>query len=370
MSTRAATLTGPRAALRIGWVGVVSVSLALGGAFALVHRTAAQEPLVVTAGGSDGTALVQAFLPGALTIVTGSEVEFLVGSSVPQTVTIGDGPSDINAADWPVSGWSDLVGDSQDPVDMGLVSWIGGNFLNTGPMPVGSTATIRFDVPGTWEVESVVSPGMTALITVVDPGSEPATTLDQADAASQATLDDLLGRTDALRESTSASVESITRSNGATTWNIYADAVTVAGPVAGGGTGYLELLEFVPSTLVIAPGDTVHWTARGRHTVTFPALGQDPSTIDPETPATTAETYDGSRLATSGPLNAQVGSPSGFTLTFPTEGTFGYVCLDHQGLRHVGTIEVVAASPTPPPAPTAAPATQAPASPAASPAVG
>ena len=35
MSTRAATLTGPRAALRFGWMGVVGVSLALGGAFGL-----------------------------------------------------------------------------------------------------------------------------------------------------------------------------------------------------------------------------------------------------------------------------------------------------------------------------------------------
>jgi plastocyanin len=359
-------------------LGVVSASLALGGAFALAQRTAAQEPLVVTAGGADGTALVQAFLPGALTIETGGEIEFLVGSSVPQTVTLGDGPADMNPAEWPVSGWSDLAGDSQDPVDMGVVSWVGDNFLNTGPLPVGSTATVRFEVPGTFEVESVVSPGMTALVTVVDPGTEPVTTLEAADAAAQATLDDLLGRADALRGSAATSVEAITTSDGTTTWNIYADAVTVAGPVAGGGTGYLELLEFVPQTLVIAPGDTVHWTARGRHTVTFPALGQDPASIDPETPATTTETYDGSRLASSGPLNARVGSPSGFTLTFPTAGTFSYVCLDHQGVGHDGTIEVAEAPATPEPVPATSapasappmPASAAPASPGASPAAG
>jgi plastocyanin len=364
MSTRAATLTGPRAALRFGWMGVVGVSLALGGALGLAHRGAAQEPLVVTAGGSEGTALVQAFLPGALTVRTGTPIEFIVGSGVPQTVTLGDGPQDVTRADWPVSGWSDLVGDSDEPVDMGPVSWVGSGFLNTGPMPVGSSATVQFDAPGTFEVESVVSPGMIAVVTVVDPGSEePLTTLDEANAAAQATLDDLLGRADALREARVASVESITASDGTTTWNIYADAASVAGPVAGGGTGYLQLLEFLPQDLVIAPGDTVHWTALGRHTITFPAEGQDPATIDPETPATTAETYDGSRLVTSGPLNAQVGSPSGFTLTFPTEGTFSYVCLDHLGTGHVGTIQVgeTAASPEPV-------ASEAPASPVASPA--
>ena len=145
MSTRAATLTGPRAALRFGWMGVVGVSLALGGAFGLAHRGAAQEPLVVTAGGSEGTALVQAFLPGALTVQTGTPIEFIVGSGVPQTVTLGDGPQDVTRADWPVSGWSDLVGDSDAPVDMGPVSWVGSGFLNTGPMPVGSSATVQFD---------------------------------------------------------------------------------------------------------------------------------------------------------------------------------------------------------------------------------
>ena len=72
-------------------------------------------------------------------------------------------------------------------------------------------------------------------------------------------------------------------------------------------------------------------------------------TIDPATPATTDETYDGSRLATSGQLNAEVGSPSGFTLTFPAAGTFSYVCLDHAGAGHVGTIQVgeLMASPAP-----------------------
>jgi plastocyanin len=166
------------------------------------------------------------------------------------------------------------------------------------------------------------------------------TTLDEADAAAQATLDELLGGADALRDARLADVESITAADGTTTWNVFADASTVATDLSGGGSGYLELLEFVPATLIIAPGDTVHWTSLGQHTVTFPALGQDPASIDPATPATTSETYDGSRLATSGVLNATTGSPSGFTLTFPTEGTYRYVCLEHLDAGHVGTIQV------------------------------
>ena len=58
MSTRAATLTGPRAALRYGWMGVVGLSLALGGALGLARATVAQDdPIVVTAGGGDGAEL-------------------------------------------------------------------------------------------------------------------------------------------------------------------------------------------------------------------------------------------------------------------------------------------------------------------------
>jgi plastocyanin len=254
---------------------------------------------------------------------------------------------------------------------MGLAAWGDSGFINTGPLPAGSTAAVRFEAPGTYEVDSVIHPGMTALITVVDPGSdEPLTTPEQATAAAEATLEDLLGRAAALRESRAASVESITASDGTTVWNVFADAATVATTQPGGGTGYLELLEFVPGTLVIAPGDTVHWTSLGQHTVTFPALGQDPTTIDPATPATADETYDGTRLATSGTLNAQVGSPSGFTLTFPTAGTFSYVCLEHPDAGHVGTIEVVdpaGASAQPAPEPTGAPMPSAPASPAAEP---
>ena len=45
----------------------------------------------------------------------------------------------------------------------------------------------------------------------------------------------LLFFADELRESRAASVESITASDGTTTWNIFADAASVAGPVAGGG---------------------------------------------------------------------------------------------------------------------------------------
>jgi hypothetical protein len=150
MSTRAATLTGPRAALRTAGLGVIGITLALGGAMGLSRAASAQEPLVITAGGGDGTAVVNAFRPGALTIETGSTVTFLVGSDQPQTITLGDGPDDQDPADWPVSGWPDVTGQPEggEPADLGVASWAGSGFLNSGPVPVRLRWPVRGGLRG------------------------------------------------------------------------------------------------------------------------------------------------------------------------------------------------------------------------------
>ena len=108
----------------------------------------------------------------------------------------------------------------------------------------------------------------------------------------------------------------------------------------GGGSGYLELFEMVPDRLAIGVGDTVHWSANGVHTVTFPAAGQDPATIDPQDPAVGGDMYDGTSEYSSGLLNASPGAPTSYTLTFPTAGVFNYICAEHQDVGHVGVIAV------------------------------
>jgi plastocyanin len=110
-------------------------------------------------------------------------------------------------------------------------------------------------------------------------------------------------------------------------------------------------MRFVPPTLEIEAGDTVNWSALLPHTVTFPAAGQDPMTIDPfTTPATTNAVYDGTSLYNSALMAAGPGTASSYELTFPDAGTFDYVCALHQFLGQTGTI-VVSEAPviTPPP---------------------
>ena len=109
---------------------------------------------------------------------------------------------------------------------------------------------------------------------------------------------------------------------------------------------------FSPKTVTVDFGDTVKWTATAVHTVTFPAAGQDPMTIDPfGTPPTTNRVYDGKSLYNSALLaTGAPGTGSTYELTFPKAGTFNYVCALHKFVGQRGRI-VVAAAPviTPPP---------------------
>jgi plastocyanin len=162
---------------------------------------------------------------------------------------------------------------------------------------------------------------------------------------------------DGLTAATLAEVSETERADGTSLWNIFANAQQDPAPQPGGGTGFLELLRFLPPSLQIGAGDTVKWTAFAPHTVTFPAAGQDPMTIDPFTaPATTNAVYDGSSLYNSSLLALGPGTPDTYELTFPTAGTFNYVCALHQFLGQTGTIVVLAApAATPTPATTLPP---------------
>jgi plastocyanin len=327
--------------LRTVLLGAGASSLAFAAAMVLSQTASAQEPLRIAVGEGDGTVAVQAFLPGAVRVDVGDSITFTIASSEPHMITFGDGPTETPPTEWEASGWPTARSTpGGDPVDLGLAIWNGSGFLHSGLLFEGSSATVLFDTPGTFSFLCPIHPGMTGEVTVLEAGEGSATTQAEADAAGAASAEALLGQAEALRESRTASVESITAADGRTTWNVFADASTVATALPGGGEGYLELLEFVPAELTIRPGDTVHWSARGVHTVTFPRTGQDPATLDPSAAMTADETYDGSTTAHSGLLNAAPGAPSSFTLTFPTAGSFPYVCALHAGLGQVGTIVV------------------------------
>jgi plastocyanin len=91
----------------------------------------------------------------------------------------------------------------------------------------------------------------------------------------------------------------------------------------------VQTLQYYPQSITIDAGDTIQWT--------FPS-GEPPA---PNTPGAHAPvgsaTYDGSAYVSSG---FQLLGKS-YALTFPTPGTYTFICLIHQGMK--GTIVVQAA---------------------------
>ena len=87
---------------------------------------------------------------------------------------------------------------------------------------------------------------------------------------------------------------------------------------------------FVPGTVNIKSGDTVHWTNAysTTHSVTF----------DPAMAATTANVALPEGVA---PFDSgNIEEDGGFSHTFTVKGTYKYVCKYHEGMGMVGTVIV------------------------------
>jgi plastocyanin len=299
-------------------------------------------------------------MPGEVTVAVGDSVTWNIGSDDPHTITFGDGPADVPPDAWPVTGFTAPDPTAPPPYDLGSVTYDGTGFINTAIL-FGKTskAAVSFSAAGTFPFYCAIHPGMAGTVNVVEAGGD-VTTQEEADAAGAATSEFLLGQVDSLREQRLASVSETANDDGTTTWNLYADAATEVGPLPGGGTGLLELLEFTPPAAEIGVGDTITWTASRTHTVTFVPEGTDPATVFPELPAAIppmgGTTYDGTAPVNSGFLNFGPGTPSSYTLTFPTEGVYPFLCAIHAPLGQTGVVAVGVPLPSGSPAESGAPA--------------
>ena len=315
----------------------------------LAGTAQAATTLNVGIGVGSGTTAGNVYLPGDMTVLVGDSVKWTTESDEPHSVTFGNGPAGVPPPNWPATGFT---GTNPPPPGTGALtaSYDGTGFLNSELLFKGSSATVTFTKAGSFGFICQIHPGMSGTVNVVASGTT--TTQADADAKAALTRTAILGAVDSLEAATTAQVTETERSDGTSLWNIYTNSIQAPAPQPGGGTGFLELLRFVPPSLEIQAGDTVRWTASAVHTVTFPAAGQDPSTIDPfTTPPTTESVYDGTSLYNSALLSTGApGTGSTYELTFPDAGTFNYVCALHQFLGQRGSI-VVAAAPviTPPP---------------------
>lgn len=343
-------------------VAAAAALIAVSSVMVAAPRVHAATTLNVQVGVGDGPISGNAYLPGAVTVLVGDSIHFAIGSDEPHSVTFGQGPADVPPDQWPVTPWTAPapVAGPPAPVDLGTASYDGSAFTNTGLM-FGKTsgATLTFTKAGTFPFLCEIHPGMAGTVTVVDSGT--ATTQAEADAAAKATSDEILGQVDGVLAARAAAVTTTDNSDGSKTWNVFVDAGVAPAPLPGGGTGFLEVFKFVPDGLEIQPGDTVHWAAFGAHTVAIAPPGTDPATVDPFGPAAGGDTYDGASLYSSGLLNFGPGTPSEYSLKFPTAGVVPFFCALHAFLGQVGTLGVGM------PVPSAAPATSAEPEPAESP---
>jgi plastocyanin len=318
--------------------GLVTGLLASAG---LAPSVQAASTLNVGIGVGAGGVAGNVYVPGDVTILVGDSVKWTTESDEPHSVTFGTGPAGVPPPNWPAAGFT---GTNPPPPGVGALTgtYAGTGFLNTELLWKGSSATVTFTAAGAFPFICQIHPGMAGTVNAVATGTT--TTQAEADAKATLTRTAILGAVAGVEAAQTAQVSETTRSDGTSLWNIFTNSQQDPAPQPGGGTGFLELMRFVPPSLDIEAGDTVKWTALGVHTVTFPATGQDPATINPFTaPATTNAVYDGTSLYNSALLAAGPGVPTTFSLTFPDAGTFNYVCALHLFLGQTGTIVVSAA---------------------------
>jgi plastocyanin len=320
--------------------------------FAWQQRAQAATTLNVSAGYGSGTVAGNAYGPGSPTILVGDSIKWTITSDEVHSITFGSNPGGGPPPNWPVAGFTAPPPGPPAPVTMGPVTYTGTEFLNTGLIRKGSTATVTFNAAGTFNYFCVIHSGMAGNVNVVASG----TTMTQAaaDSAAAATSSLLLGQVAGLRQSTLNSAVGVKLADGTTRWDIWTNGLNPPAAMPGGGTGYLELLEYIPQNLAVKPGDTVHWRATATHSVTFLApsqtvgalLGQygGPTGVPAAKPSAT---YDGKSFYNSGPLAQSPASPKDFELKFPTAGVYNYVCVFHADIGQTGVITVGGAASLP-----------------------
>jgi plastocyanin len=341
--------------LKLLLVPVLALAAGLAFSVATPGTQAGQiQPLMVGAGVGEGTVAGNVYAPGEFSVRVGTSVTWTITSDEPHTVTFGQGPEGLPPPAWPST--FDEEPEPLEPIDLGPVDHDADAFINTEVIFAGSTVTINFTEAGSYEFICVIHPGMAGVVNVVTAEDDVAPTMqEEADALAAETEALILGQVEPLRAATLAAVTSETLPDGTTRWSMATAGLNPPQDLPGGGTGYLEVMEFIPETLEISAGDTVHWTSPSPHTVTFLEEGQQWFEFDPfGTPVTKpAETYDGESFYHSG-LMAPAGLlppgfPQEFELIFPDEGEFGYVCLLHAPFGQDGTISVGPAEVAPPP---------------------
>lgn len=255
-----------------------------------------------------------AFYPSSpLTIDAGDTVSWSYPSNEPHTVTLlGGGRTELPS-----------------PTDPSVMKPAGGStydgttYTSSGLLSGGKTYALRFTKPGTYTVYCLIhQPEMVSTI-VVQPARTPYPKQQAAydrDGASERTSD------------LAAALASVG------TFAYPAGSMHLAAGISRGGPSGAPatstVLRFLSSgdlstvSATVPVGSTVTWTNLSNneaHTVTFAPVGQPFPTLNPFSPPTGGNSYNGSTLVNSGLLFPG----QSFSATFSKAGTYTYHCLLH-----------------------------------------
>jgi plastocyanin len=262
------------------------------------------------------------FYPSSITVDAGDTVVWTSPTAEVHSISI------------PVPGQTaPPASDPSAPTVVGGSTYDGTSYVSSGFIAGGAKYSVKFTTPGTYTYFSIPQ-GFVSGTVVVQKAGAPYPKL-QARYASEAT-----SAIDSDIAAATASIANVPYTPGST--NIAAGiSPTGATPANSSVMRFMNGPTEVDNlNVTISAGTSLTFTNLSNnvpHTVTFPAVGQQPPSGPPSQPAVGGNTYNGTSLVNSGVI-----PPGGtFTLTFTAPGTFKYYCLFHdddEGM--VGTVTV------------------------------
>jgi plastocyanin len=277
---------------------------------------------------------VNAFLPKELQIDVGDTVKWTVGSGEFHTVSFLSGGA---RPDLIVVGPN---GPDFNPVVVapsGGTSYGGTGYVNSGLLFQGQSFGVTFTAPGDYPFVCLIHSEMAGTLHVRPAGTPYPETQAAYDQQARTEGAQLQARGLALQAQ-----------------GLAAAAQSRPGLASTAGTGALlpgtatlAVVRFLPQRLTVHAGQTVTWTNRDPefpHTVTFgPEPGGGPLGAFPPIGASGGHATVSSNGTTvnSGFIGAGLPGGTTFSATFPTPGTYPYICALHDDLGMTGTIVVL-----------------------------
>lgn len=283
----------------------------------------------IVAGGSMSMEALQSlrFYPSSLTIDAGDSVTWSFPSGEPHTVTLLGPRSALPPPNDPTA-----------PVPAGGATYDGSTYTSSGFKLLGGSYTLTFPTSGTFLYNCLLhggsAGGMNGTITVQPAGAPyPASNGTAISGASAAQAADLALAANAVL------LFPFTAGGPHLVAGITPGLVT--GPPAPSTVlRFLDGPSLASTSVTVHVGDTVTWTNESNnepHTVTLAPVGATFPTLDPFSPPSGGNVYDGTKLVSSGVINPG----SSFSVQFTKAGTYTYHCLFHDDTENmIGTVIV------------------------------